>query len=69
MARRTPQDKLDMMYIISGVSRDTSEIGRGVYRDDSKQIAINIAQITKKLNKLAEFFDPDELIQANNNLQ
>ena len=48
-----------MMYILSGVSRDTSEIARGVYRDDKAQITRNIDQIRRRLKKLQGFFETD----------
>ena len=54
---RSDKDKAAMMYILTGVSRDTSEIARGVYRDDKAQINRNIDQIEKRLKKLQAFFD------------
>ena len=54
---RSDKDKAAMMYILTGVSRDTSEIARGVYRDDKVQINRNIDQIEKRLKKLQAFFD------------
>ena len=54
---RTDKDKAKMMYILTGVSRDTSEIARGVYRDDRKQIARNIDTARKRLSELQSYFD------------
>ena len=54
---RSDKLKAKMMYILTGVSRDTSEIARGVYRDDKDQIETNIDQIKGRLTELQKLFD------------
>jgi len=46
------QDKIDVLYNISGISADVNQMGRAYIRGEAKGVKRNISQIISKLEKV-----------------
>ena len=48
------REKLDVAYILSGISADVAQLFRAYIRNEKKGMKKNIKQIIKKLEKLTK---------------
>jgi len=48
----TRKEKMDVMYVLAGISADVSQLSRAYFRREPKGVKKNIKQIIAKLEKI-----------------